>query len=136
MAEWYVVRLPQGVRFTHIKKEKDCQGRLIVIHEEDGEDTCWLSQSMPAVIRSINRTVSRPKRLHCSSAYRILRAEALSSIHKNYHVMAYHRNELDALNEYIAEMPGVRCVTKDVDAWFIETGNEGSTTASVLSMLD
>ena len=133
MAEWYVVRLPQGVRFTHIKKEKDCQGRLILIHEEDGEEACWLSQSMPAVIRSINGTVSRSKKLHCSSAYRILRAEALSSIHKNYHVMAYHRTELDALNDYIAQLPGVRCVTKDPNAWYVETG---SMTTSALSMLD
>ena len=38
MAEWYVVRLPKGVEFTHIKKEKDCQGRLILIYEEDGEE--------------------------------------------------------------------------------------------------
>ena len=52
MAEWYVVRLPKGTEFTHIKKEKDCQGRLILIYEEDGEDAGWLSQSMPAVVRA------------------------------------------------------------------------------------
>ena len=59
MAEWYVVQLPKGVEFTYIKKEKDCQGRLILIYEEDGEDACWLSQSMPAVVRAINNVVSK-----------------------------------------------------------------------------
>ena len=78
------MRLPKGVEFTHIKKEKDCQGRLILIYEEDGEDACWLSQSMPAVVQAINNVVSRPKRLHCSSAYRILRAESLSHVHKTF----------------------------------------------------
>ena len=139
MAEWYVVRLPQGVQFTHIKKEKDCQGRLILIYEEDGEDACWLSQSMPAVVRAINDTVSRPKGLHCSSAHRILRAESLSHVHKNHHVVAYHRHELAALNEHISQLPGCRCVTKDVNAWYIkplEVEDEGATTMSVLGTLD
>jgi hypothetical protein len=120
MVEWYVVRLPKGTEFTHIKKEKDCQGRLILIYEEDGGDACWLSQSMPAIVRAINNTVSRPKRLHCSSAYRILRAESLSHVHKNFHVVAFHRNEIDALNEHIADLPGCRCVTKDPNAWYIK----------------
>ena len=133
------MRLPRGVEFTHIKKEKDCQGRLILIYEEDGEDVCWLSQSMPAVIRAINNGLSRAKRLHCSSAYRILRAESLSHVHKHYHVVAYHRHELAALNEHIAQLRGCRCVTKDVNAWFIKTpdvGGGGSTAVSVLGMLD
>ena len=121
MAEWYVVRLPQGTEFTHIKKEKDCQGRLILIYEEDGEDACWLSQSMPAVVRAINNTVSRPKRLHCSSAYRILRAESLSHVHKSFHISSYRRDEIDALNEHVGLLPGVRCVAKDPDAWYIKT---------------
>ena len=139
MTEWCVVRLPKGVEFTHIKKEKDCQGRLILIYEEDGEDACWLSQSMPAVVQAINNVVSRPKRLHCSSAYRILRAESLSHVHKNFHVVAYHRHELAALNEHIAQLPGCRCVTKDVNVWYIkslEAEHGGSTTASMLGSLD
>ena len=127
MTEWYVVRLPKGVEFTHIKKEKDCQGRLILLYEEDGEDAGWLSQSMPAIIRAVNNTVSRPKRLHCSSAYRILRAESLSTVHKSFHVSSYRRDELDALNEQIGLLPGVKCVTKDPDAWYIkQDGDSGS----------
>ena len=117
MTEWYVARLPKGVEFTHIKKEKDTQGRVFLIYEQDGEEPCWLSQSMPAIVRAINSIVSRPKRLHCSSAYGILRQESLTHVHKNHHIMVYHRNELEELNEHISLFPGDICITKYVDAW-------------------
>ena len=110
---------------SHISKKKATQGRVFLIYEQDGEEPCWLSQSMPGIVRAINTYVTPPKRLHCSSAYRILRQESLTHVHKHHHIQVFHRDELRELNESISHFPGCICVTKYVDAWYIKVEPEG-----------
>ena len=126
MTSWCVVGVPLGVRFTRILKETATQGRVFVVYDVDMDQPCWVSQSLPALLAAYNQRRSHPKRLHASSAYRVLRGESLSALHKNHRFCALQRSAADDLNERIAAFPGCFVVTKEGHAWHLDGLDQGA----------
>ena len=126
MATWCIVSLPHGVRFSRIDKEVRAQGRVFCMHDVDMDQPCWVSQSMPALIDAYNDRHSHPKRLHVTSACRVLRGQSTSAMHKNHRFVVRERGATKELNKLIAQFPGCVVVTKEGDAWRLDAADKST----------
>ena len=126
MATWCVVPLPRGVRFTQIDKIARTQGRVFYMHDADMGQPCWVPQSMPALIDAYNDRQSHPKRLHVTSAYRVLRGQSMSAMHKNHRFVVREHAATKELNKLIAQFPGCFVVTKEGDAWHLDAADRSA----------
>jgi hypothetical protein len=117
---WIVYRLAKGSRFSRISKEPRRQGLVYCLFDIDRDQPCWVSQSIPACVEAINRTLTRRKRLHASSCYKITRGESHCNVHKNHHVLAFERHDIDGVNGVLANFPALLVVTQDVTVWFLD----------------
>jgi len=126
MASWCVVSLPPGVGFARIDKEARTQGRVFCMHDADMDQPCWVSQSMPVLIDAYNDRHSHPNRLHVTSAYRVLRGQSLSAVHKNHGFVVRERAATKELNELIGQFPGCFVVTKEGDAWHLDGADKSA----------
>ena len=133
MTSWCVVGVPLGVRFTRILKETATQGRVFVVYDVDMDQPCWVSQSLPALLAAYNQRRSHSKRLHASSAYRVLRGQSTSALHKNHRFCALQRSAADDLNEHIAVFLGCFVVTKEGQAWYLDGLDLGAPQSPPLS---
>ena len=98
MPTWHGIRLPPGANSQSIRKETGTQGRIFSVFDVDMSQSCWCSQSIPALIGACNLHRSRAKRLFESSAYRVLRGASRSSLHKGHRIVAFRR---DAVQERV-----------------------------------
>jgi hypothetical protein len=126
MAAWCVVSLPPGVGFARIDKEARTQGRVFCMHDADMDQPCWVSQSMPALIDAYNDRRIHPKRLHVTSAHRVIRGLSMSAAHKNHRFVVSERGATKELNKLIAQFPGCIVVTKDGDAWHLDGADKSA----------
>jgi hypothetical protein len=129
MSTWYVIRLPPGTNFESIRKETGTQGRIFIIFDVDMTKPCWCSQSMPALIAAYNSHRSREKRLFASAAYRVLRGESTSALHKGHRFIAFRREALQEFNEHIAKFSACFIVTKEAGAWCLASAADGTAAA-------
>ena len=120
MSTWTLFRLREGSLFSRVMKEPRRQGTIYCLFDTDKDQPCWISQSIPAVVEAINRTVSRRKRLHASSCYKVTRCEAGSNVHKNHHVLSFDRSDIVGVNGVIAHFPACLVVTQDPAVWFLD----------------
>ena len=67
------IACPPGVRFRRILKDTHTNGRLYGAYHDGCRDTVWLGQSLHSMVPEINKL--RERRLHVSTAYRVLRGE-------------------------------------------------------------
>lgn len=118
---WHVVECPAAVQFASIRKETGTHGKIYAIWECDGHTPCWISQSIPVLVRAMNARVfgSSDKRLHASSIYRVLRGESQKKLHKSHRVVRFQRSELGDFNLMLRQFPTYFFVTKTPDAWKI-----------------
>jgi hypothetical protein len=120
---WHVVECPANVQFASVRKETGTHGKIYAIWECDGHTPCWISQSIPILVRAMNARVfgSSDKRLHASSIYRVLRGESQKKLHKAHRVVRFQRSELGDFNLMLQQFPAYFFVTKTPDAWRIRT---------------
>ena len=80
--QWYVIPCPANVQLTSVLKERGTHGAIYALWECEKRTPCWIGQSIPALVRSINEkaVIAPEKRLHASSLYRCLRRVAPLSL--------------------------------------------------------
>ena len=114
---WCVVNAPGKIQLAHVRKEWATHGNIYCVWEIDMLTSCWLSQSLPALVDALNRTLSRPKQLQVSSMYRVLRGESLRRRQKNYMMQMFSCQEIEELNAHLANFPGCMFVTQYPEEW-------------------
>jgi hypothetical protein len=119
---WFLVQASNTVRLVKVNKEHSTHGFIYILLELNTTSPCWVGQSVPALVSSINTNASGVvgrSALHASSLYRILRREAKRAEHKGFAIYRYPRNLLDEVNIILAKAPYVIYVTKKPSLWNI-----------------
>jgi len=117
--QWFVIPCPANVQLTFIQKERGTHGAIYAMWECEKRTPCWIGQSIPALVRSINEKaiMSPEKRLHASSLYRCLRKEAKKMAHKNFRVEKFARVDISELNLFLGEFPSIVVTSKSPELW-------------------
>lgn len=117
--QWFVIPVPSTVQLTQVLKESCSQGNLYVVFECECQSSIWISQSVPALVNTINQKAisTQGKRLHASSFYRVLRGESRKPTHKNWVIKKFNRDQLEELNEMVSKFPGIVFVSKVPENW-------------------
>jgi hypothetical protein len=117
--QWYVIPCPANVQLTSVVKERGTHGSIYCLWECERKTPCWIGQSIPALVRSINEkaVATNEKRLHASSLYRCLRREARKESHKNWKVEKFSRSDIQALNLFLCEFPSIVVTSKSPELW-------------------
>jgi len=118
--QWYVIPCPAQVQLTCVQKERGTHGAVYALWECEKRTPCWIGQSIPALVRSINEkaVVAPEKRLHASSLYRCLRREARKESHKNWKVEKFARADIAELNLFLNGFPSIVVTSKSPELWF------------------
>jgi hypothetical protein len=127
---WFLVQASNTVRLVKVNKEHSTHGFIYILLELNTASPCWVGQSVPALVSSINTSASGVvgrSALHASSLYRILRREAKRAEHKGFAIYRYPRNLLDEVNVILAKAPYVIYVTKKPSLWNIALPGAPST---------
>lgn len=117
--QWFVIPCPANVKLTSVQKERGTHGAIYALWECEKHTPCWIGQSIPALVRSINdkAIIAPEKRLHASSLYRCLRKEAKKFVHKNYRVEKFARADVCELNVFFGEFPSIVVTSKSPELW-------------------
>jgi len=117
--QWYVIPCPSNVQLTSVSKERGTHGAIYALWECERRTPCWIGQSVPALVRSINEkaVVAPEKRLHASSLYRCLRREARKESHKSWKVEKFSRSDIRELNCFLSEFPSIVVISKSPELW-------------------
>jgi hypothetical protein len=118
---WSVVHCPTDIDLTAISKECCSHGSIYLLWEVEMETPCFVSQSVPAVVKVINElAIGRPeKRLHASSLYRCLRGESVKNTHKTWRIDRFPRTSMPEINAHLKQFASAIFVTKSPDKWRI-----------------
>lgn len=124
--QWYVIPCPSTINLTKVEKERGTHGAIYALWECEKLMPCWVGQSVPALVKSINeKAVSAPeKRLHASSLYRCLRREARKESHKNWKVEKFSRSDVGLLNTFLKQFPSIVVTSKSPELWHCTTMGE------------
>jgi hypothetical protein len=114
MAEWSIVRTSQPT-FSLIRREHATHGKIYTLWQD--EHTCWVSQSIPALVEAVNALLPKVRRLHNSGLYCVLRHENARGYHKFFRVRKWIREDTVSLNEFLVQYQEVLFVTKEATAW-------------------
>jgi hypothetical protein len=117
--QWYVIPCPANVQLTSVLKERGTHGAIYALWECEKRTPCWIGQSIPALVRSINEkaVIAPEKRLHASSLYRCLRREARKESHKSWKVEKFARADITELNHFLGEFPSIVVTSKSPELW-------------------
>ena len=117
--QWYVIPCPANVQLTSVQKERGTHGAIYALWECEKRTPCWIGQSIPALVRSINQkaVIAPEKRLHASSLYRCLRREARKESHKSWKVEKFARADITELNQFLCEFPSIVVTSKSPELW-------------------
>ena len=119
---WFLVQASNMVRLVQVNKEHSTHGFIYILLELNTTSPCWVGQSVPALVSSINTNsvgIAGRSALHASSLYRILRREAKRAEHKGFAIYRFPRNLLDEVNMILTKAPYVIYVTKKPALWNI-----------------
>ena len=116
LAEWLVVHT-RSPTLTAIRREHACHGKVYTVWEEGRQDCCWVSQSIPAICESANRSIPAARKLFDAGLYRVLRFECLYGLHKYYRARMWDRRDVAGLTEFLRPFADVAFVTKEPHAW-------------------
>lgn len=116
---WFVIPCPSNISLTTVEKERGTHGAIYALWECEKMTPCWVGQSVPALVRSINeKAVTAPeKRLHASSLYRCLRREARKESHKSWKVEKFSRLDIVQLNAFLLQFPSIVVTSKSPELW-------------------
>jgi len=119
LEQWYVIPCPANVQLTSVLKERGTHGAIYALWECEKRTPCWIGQSIPALVRSINEkaVIAAEKRLHASSLYRCLRREARKESHKSWKVEKFARADITELNHFLGEFPSIVVTSKSPELW-------------------
>ena len=109
---WQSASCALTVRFFRIRKELHTNGRLYGIYHDKDRDVVWLGQSVYGMVKEINK-LQRYRKVHSSTAYRILRGEAEQ---RHLRGMTVERlADVDHVNELLdrIDAPSVVVVTRN-----------------------
>jgi hypothetical protein len=114
---WRVVCCPGEVRFAQIDKERQTLARIYALYRDDSQ-TLWLGQSLSRLIPFLREHCKR--RVHLSSAYRLLRGEC-----KKDHTLGFAVKRLEDPRQVNELLDRVRpkwlaVVLRDPDRWTLE----------------
>ena len=112
-----MVVCPGSVRFAQIDKERQTLARIYALYRDDSQ-TLWLGQSLSRLIPILREHSKR--RVHLSSAYRLLRGEC-----KKDHTLGFAVKRLEdprQVNELLDRVRPKRLavVLRDPDRWTLE----------------
>ena len=119
---WRVVVCPGSVRFAQIDKERQTLARIYALYRDDSNQTVWLGQSLSRLIPFLREHCKR--RVHLSSAYRLLRGEC-----KKDHTLGFAVKRLEDPRQVNELLDRVRpkwlaVVLRDPDRWTLEAPKE------------
>lgn len=130
---WFVIPCPSNINLTMVEKERGTHGAIYALWECEKRTPCWVGQSVPALVRSINQkaVVTPEKRLHASSLYRCLRREARKESHKNWKVEKFSRADVGLLNTFFQQFPSIVVTSKSPELWHCSATSPPEELASV-----
>ena len=130
---WFVIPCPSNINLTTVEKERGTHGAIYALWECEKRTPCWVGQSVPALVRSINQkaVVTPEKRLHASSLYRCLRREARKESHKNWKVEKFSRADVGLLNTFFQQFPSIVVTSKSPELWHCSATSPPEEPASV-----
>ena len=119
---WSVVCCPGEVRFASIAKEYQTVARIYALYRDDSNHAVWLGQSINQLIPFLREHSKR--RVHVSSAYRILRGECKSGRHQGF--AAKRLEDARQVNELLDRVrpKWLAVVLRDPDRWTLEVPEE------------
>jgi hypothetical protein len=119
---WRVVCCPGEVRFASIAKERQTLARIYALYRDDSNHTVWLGQSINQLMPFLREHSKR--RVHVSSAYRILRGECKSGRHQGF--AAKRLEDARQVNELLDRVrpKWLAVVLRDPDKWTLQAPEE------------
>ena len=119
---WRVVCCPGEVRFARISKERQTLARIYALYRDDCDHTLWLGQSLSRLIPFLREHCKR--RVHLSSAYRLLRGECKRDRHLGFAVKRLE--DPRQVNELLDRVrpKWLAVVLRDPDRWTLEAQEE------------
>ena len=117
-----MVCCPGEVRFARISKERQTLARIYALYRDDSNQTLWLGQSLSRLIPFLCEHSNR--RVHLSSAYRILRGKCESDRHLGFAVERLE--DPRQVNELLDRVrpKWLAVVLRDPDRWTLEAPKE------------
>ena len=117
---WRVVCCPGEIRFAQIHKERQTLARIYALY--DSNHMVWLGQSLSRLIPFLREHCKR--RVHLSSAYRILRGDCKRDRHLGFAVKRLE--DVRQVNELLDSVrpKWLAVVVRDPDNWTLEAQAE------------
>ena len=108
------IACPPDVRFRRVLKDTHTNGRIYGVYHNRHRDVLWLGQSLYGITVEINKLRKYPK-VHCSTAYRVLRGEAQFLVG----MIVDRLRDAEHVNELLdrIDAPSVVVVTRNPDKW-------------------